>query len=227
MLRAASAGRARALSVTMTAPVSSATVDPVRIHPPTAQPALHQPGEHVIARRSVRTLPGRTTLLHRDEVRFTGQRGMRQGPGDRPIHRDHRPPGAGTAITGEASSRRRVSWTARIGSTRWWQLRRPVSPLGRPRVRRSLLREAEESACGLSDPDRRAVALHNVIPAMVVAGEPRRAEALLRHLAGQARGSTDPDDRTQDQVRLVRTTAALGELDRAEALARQVGLVAK
>ena len=63
--------------VTVAAAVSGATVDPVRIHPPTAHPALHQPGEHVIARRSVRTLPGRTTLLYRDELSFTDQRRMR------------------------------------------------------------------------------------------------------------------------------------------------------
>ena len=85
--------------VTMTAPVSGATVDPVRVHPPTARPALHQPGEHVIARHSVRTLRGRTTPLHRDEVGFADQRGMGHDPGDRPLTRDRRLPRAGHAAS--------------------------------------------------------------------------------------------------------------------------------
>ena len=77
--------------VTVTAAVAGATVNPVRVHPSTAYSALHQPGEHVIARRSVLTPPGRTTLLHRDEAGLTDQRGMRHGPGDRPLARDRRP----------------------------------------------------------------------------------------------------------------------------------------
>src|SRR4051794_3469494 len=46
--------------VTVTAAVPGETVNPVRVHPSTAYPALHQPGEHVIARCAVLTPPGRT-----------------------------------------------------------------------------------------------------------------------------------------------------------------------
>ena len=98
--------------MTVTAAVPGATVNPVRFHPSTAYSALHQPGEHVIARRSVLTPPGRTTLLHRDEVGFTDQRGMRHGPRDRPLARDRRPPRAGPAAV---SAPHLTSRVARVG----------------------------------------------------------------------------------------------------------------
>ena len=75
-LRGASAGRVCAL-VAVTAPVPGTTVDPVRVHPPPAQPAPHQPDEHVL-----RVAPslhcGPRELLHRNEVRFAHQRRMGQ-----------------------------------------------------------------------------------------------------------------------------------------------------
>ena len=100
--------------VAVTAAVPGAAVDPVRIHPPTARAALHEPCEDVITHthRSVLALPGRTALPHCDEIDFADQRGMGHGPGHRPLPRHRRPPCAGHAALSTPHLPSRV---ARVG----------------------------------------------------------------------------------------------------------------
>jgi hypothetical protein len=76
----------------VTAAVPGTVVDPVRVHPPPAQPALHQARQHVPAGRTVLAFPRRTKPLNRDEVRLADQPGVRQSMGLRPLTRHRRPP---------------------------------------------------------------------------------------------------------------------------------------